>query len=443
MMRIVALLFLLAVSSAVASPAAPPKLDGRWEGASTYEGKSFRLRLDVASRDGRAVARVDYPDYALFGVPFDLSVEGSTVEVERRPQNGPVSTIVGTVAGETITGKFTGAGAKDAPFTLKRTGLPASIPREEPVSFRNGDVQLAGTVVLPDGKGPFPAIVLTHGGSPEVRADALYHGEAVLYARAGVAALIYDKRSLGESKGGDWTITSLEDFAEDALAGLRALKARPDIDPKRIGVGGHSQGGWITPIAAVRSADVAFVVVTSASGINAMEQSIFHTSNMLRQAGFSEDVVKRAAALRDRLYERARTGTVDSTLAADLERASKEPWFETAALPYPLEPGLADGLRRLLLFEPIPTWERVKVPVLGIWGADDIHLPGPRSHDIVDAALARGGNADRVLKVIPGVEHGFAFVRPPDTPWDFPRRSPEFEATLTAWLGEHVVAKRG
>jgi pimeloyl-ACP methyl ester carboxylesterase len=419
----------------------PPSVEGHWEGAATHEGKSFRLRLDVARRDGKLVAYVDYVDYVLYAIPFEIAVEGERVHLDRHAANGVVTKLEGRVDGETLAGSFTGAGVKEAPFRLERTSPKAAVLREIDLPFRNGDVSLGGTLILPDGTGPFPAIVVSHGGNPETRADAGYRGQGVMFARAGVAALVYDKRGTGSSTG-DWQVAGIEELAGDALAGLRALRSRKEIDARRIGVAGHSQGGWIAPLAATQSRDVAFVVATSPSGINPMEQSVFHTSNLLRRAGYSEEVVERAAALRNRLYERARKGAWDAKLPADLERASKEPWFEISALPSPPSPELADGTRRLLLFEPAPVWERVQVPVLAIWGAEDIHLPAARSRDIVEASLARGKNADRTLVVLPGLDHNFAVVRAPGAEWDFPRASTEYETATVAWLRRLKIAHR-
>ena len=413
-------------------------IEGHWEGEAVHEGKSFRLALDVA---GPKSALVDYTDFGLYAIPFDLSVEGGRVRLERRPPNGPVTTFAGEVRDGVLTGLFTGAGAKDARFTLRRTSERARALREEEVVFRNGGVTLVGTLILPEGEGPFPAVVVTHGGAPEHRGDAGYRGSGVTFARAGVAALVYDKRGVGRSTGGDWTTSSIEDFARDALAGLEAIKRRRDVDPKRIGVAGHSQGGWIAPRAATLSRDVAFVVVTSPSGTNAMEQSIFHTSNLLRRAGYSEEVVRRAAGLRDRMYERARKGKADDRLAGDLEAASKEPWFEIAALPHPLSDELAPGMRDLLLFEPAPVWEKVRVPMLAIWGSGDIVLPAGRSREIVEAALERAGNRNRTLHVLAHADHNFMLEREAGAEWDWPRRPAELDPILEQWLGRFV--KRG
>jgi pimeloyl-ACP methyl ester carboxylesterase len=424
------------LASAKADPLAP--LLGHWEGTATHQGKTFRVNLDVAPGRGGTVY-LDYPDYQLYGAVFTASLEKDAVRIERNPPGGPSSLVQGKLAGNRIEGTFTGAGAKDAKLSLRKTDRPPIVFREEEVTFSNGDVRLVGTIIFPQGPGPHPVVVFTHGGSPDHRGLAVYRSEGVLFARSGVAALIYDKRGTGQSTG-DWTVSGIEEFAGDAIAGIRALKNRKDIDSKRIGIAGHSQGGWIAPYAATISPDIAFVIVTSASGINAMEQSVFHRSNVLREAGFSEEVVKRAADLRNRLYERARKGAFDERLPADLEAASKEPWFEASALPYPVSAELADGMRRLLLFEPVPVWERVHVPVLAIWGSRDIHLPAERSLEIIRGALARGGNARVKAHVYPGLDHGFS-APPSSAGWDFPRRPDDYDDIVAGWLRENVLGR--
>ncbi|MFY9583036.1 MAG: acyl-CoA thioester hydrolase/BAAT C-terminal domain-containing protein [Candidatus Acidiferrales bacterium] len=226
------------------------------------------------------------------------------------------------------------------------------------------------------------------------------------------------------------------------MAGVRVLKARKDIDGRRIGVLGTSQGGWISPLAATRSTDLAFVVVISASGINPMEQSIFNIENVLRGAGYSQEVINRASELRNRLYARARTGSFDGNFLIDLEKAHTEPWFELSELPYPVAPSLSEGARRFLLFEPVPIWEKVKVPVLGLWGEHDIYLPALKSKAIVEDALVRGGNRNYTLKVYPHAEHGLTVVRLPADGWDFPRAVTGSRELIANWVATQVLVRK-
>src|SRR6266545_4527236 len=143
-----------------------------------------------------------------------------------------------------------------APRTAKRV----EIEKREDVRFTNRDVQLTGTLIAPSTGGRHPAIVLVHGSGAENRAYMLPWARFVI--RHGIAVLGYDKRGVGESTG-DWNAATYEDLAGDAVAAVEYLKTRRDIDATQIGLLGISQAGWIMPLAAVRSKDVAFLISVS------------------------------------------------------------------------------------------------------------------------------------------------------------------------------------
>src|SRR6267154_2951537 len=121
---------------------------------------------------------------------------------------------------------------------------------EKAVHFASGDITLAGTLVLPERSQPHPAVVLFHGSGPQKR-DLF---TARWFAAEGIAALAYDKRGVGES-GGDFRKVPFMELCDDGLGAIKYLKSRKEIDAKRIGVWGLSQGGWLGPLAASRSAD--------------------------------------------------------------------------------------------------------------------------------------------------------------------------------------------
>jgi pimeloyl-ACP methyl ester carboxylesterase len=360
------LLFLLLIPSNASAAAPISVLDGHWTGAMTRESRSWAVNLDIESSAKSPVVLVDLVDYGIYALPFSLSAESNKLRLERKQPTGPSVLFEGIVEGEAFSGNFSGLGVT-APFILKRTKTPPSVLGEEEVTFRNGGVTLAGTVLIPSGSGPHPAIVCTHGSGPEGRQRAAYHSNGYFFARLGFTTLIYDKRGVGNSTG-DFQTLSLEDLADDALAGVHLLQTRKDVVGNRIGMTGVSQGGWISPLAATRSSDLAFILVISPSGINPMDQSVFSVEKTLQKAGFSPEIVSTAANLRNRLYAMVRTGKFDDNFIADVEKVNKEPWFKLTGLPYPVPASMSEGERRFLLFEPIPIWEKVKVPVLALWG---------------------------------------------------------------------------
>lgn len=434
-MKCCVLLAFGALAAARPVAAASDRLTGHWEAVAQKEERRWRFDIDIPSA-GEKRATVDFVDIAAYGVEFTATFTKNSVRLERKTA-AATTAVEGRVEGSRMTGRLVFSGI-DAPFTGVRTDAPPPALREEAVSFENGGVTLAGTILVPEGKGPIPAIVCTHGSGPGDRQFAAYRSEGVFYARLGLAALLYDRRGSGKS-GGDAATASMEDLADDAVAGVELLKAKKNIVASEIGVSGVSQGGWITPLSAGRSKAVAFVVVRSASGINPMDQSIFNVENVLRRAGHGESAVTQATHLRKRLYALARSDVPDPDLPAALEAVHSEPWFKDSALPYPLSvASVSPGEKRFLTFEPLPAWERVTVPVLAIWGGSDIEVPAARSRELIEAALARGGNHDHTLVLYPAADHALRIVRETGAPWDFPRTAPGARLLIAEWLREHV-----
>jgi pimeloyl-ACP methyl ester carboxylesterase len=416
--------------------AAPARgMTGHWDAVARKEGRAWRFRIDIASAAEKR-ATVDFVDIAAYGVEFTATLTKDRVHLERKSA-AAITAVEGRLVGSRMAGRLLFSGI-DAPFTAVRTDAAPPAVSEETVGFANGGVTLAGTILSPAGEGPFPAIVCTHGSGPGDRQFAAYRSEGVFYARLGLAALIYDRRGSGKSDG-DAATASMEDLADDALAGVELLKTKKNVRAIEIGVSGVSQGGWITPLAASRSKAVAFVVVRSASGINPMAQSIFNVENVLRRAGHGESAVAHATDLRKRLYELARSGVPDPGLPGALEAAHSEQWFKDSALPYPFSAAsVSPGERRFLTFEPVSAWEKVTVPVLAIWGGSDIEVPAGRSRDLIEAALAGGGNHDHTLVLYPAADHALRIAAGTGAPWDFPRTAPGARLLIAEWLREHV-----
>ncbi|MCE6994640.1 hypothetical protein LZG04_07440 [Saccharothrix sp. S26] len=206
---------------------------------------------------------------------------------------------------------------------------------EQDITFSSGELTLHGTVIAPATGGRHPAVVMVHG-SGRVSRDG-YRPEAESFARAGIATLVYDKRPKRSKSDVDFDL-----LADDALAALRALKAHPAVDPARTGLWGVSEGGWVAPIAAARSTDVAFVVTVGAPGVAPERQQSWNLVNRLTAAGVSGSLVD----------------TVSRTTLGLLVGAGQFP-----------ESG----------YDPAPVLARVTQPVLGLWGDLDRVIPGRRA----------------------------------------------------------------
>jgi alpha/beta superfamily hydrolase len=273
-------------------------LVGRWEGEVTRDGKRWNVALNATEIGNEIKASIDFVDLDVVDIPFPVTRIGDRFRLERPQPSGNPIVFDGEVVGNTFVGKWNGFGV-DGSFVMKRGEARAKAYREEEVSFSNGNVSLSGTLLIPDGREKRPAVVLVHGSSPNERTT--YRSWARHFAENGVAALIYDKRGSGKSTG-NTRAASMENLADDALAGIRMLRLRRDIHAGKVGIAGHSQGGWIAPLAAARSGDVAFVIVSAAAAVTPAEQSIYHRAGVMRDAGMTDVEIGEATRLREQLY---------------------------------------------------------------------------------------------------------------------------------------------
>jgi uncharacterized protein len=313
-----------------------------------------------------------------------------------------------------------------------------SLYRQENVSFANGEVTLAGTLVLPNGPGPHPAVVIAHGFGPEHR--NVYRHYVNLFVSRGIAVLTYDKRGVGGSTG-KWLRANFDDLAGDTLAGFKLLKTRKEIDPGRIGLWGPSEGGWTVPLAASRAKDVAFIVLVPPAGVTPLQQEFYRVEFQLRADGASEQEVREALDFLKQQFEVARTGEGMEQLSAAIEKSEKKPWFAYVNPGYSLEV-LKSAWENELNHDPVPVLEKVSCPVLAILGERDTFFPVKEGVARVEAALKKGGNKDFAIKVFPKANHGlweaetggnrdYAKVK---------RYAPGFLQTMVDWMVKRVHA---
>lgn len=311
---------------------------------------------------------------------------------------------------------------------------------EESVRFQSGGKSLGARLLTPSGKGPHPAIVAIQGGPGPANRNSQYLAVIDVLVANGIAALIYDKPGCGES-GGDWHSQSYDDMAEDALAAVRFLQTRKRIDPRKVGLWGISEGGWIAPLAAMRSPDVAFLVLVSAGGLShaALDHALLEPT--LREAGTGEPEIQEAIGFEKLTMDFVRTGEDWPKLRLALEEAKKRPW-----LPYTTVfthtggnlPSTADHwfwrLYRLSAHhDPVATISKVEVPVLAIWGGSDRAAPPDLNLPELARGLRQGKNPDYTLLVFGSGEHVLWQLDKPS--WvQVERYVPAYFQTTTDWI---------
>ena len=414
------------VQAADAPPSIPAAVAGHWEGELVQQGQPLAIRFDLTSDASAPWGRfsadrwqvMDYPlgGMKLDGPSFDFGLNGLELD--------------GTFAGDAITGTFKGNDGTGT-FTLHRVAR-APLPYDvTDVTFKDGGVVLSGTLVMPRTPGRHPAVVMTHGSGPETRWGTSRY-VADRFARAGVASLIYDKRGSGQSTG-DWKTAAYEDLARDAVAGVDFLTSRPGVDPKRVGVLGHSEGGIVAPIAeTLAPGKIAFLVAEDAPAQLIKEQDIYRTDNDLRSQDWSE-ADKTLALDTYRLFVDVAAG--DRPMA-DYEAARAKykdaAWFQYMGLPDKDSWIWAWYAKRAHL-DTGTLWTHVRSPVLLIYGEHDQLMPVDQTIRRIEDKLDASG-APYAAFIVPRAEHNLSVYPADKEPFFWWRQAPGLNDTVAAWI---------
>lgn len=419
----------------------PTSAAGTWTGGITLPPGDLDVTVALAHDDTtRASAgTIDIPAQGGKGLPLAniaINLPSVVFAIASVPGN---PTFTGTLSddGATIAGTFSQAGAS-FPFTLRRSGPPPTLAavapvrpqqpqppfpyREELVTYRNAlpNVALAGTLTLPQGNGPFPAVLLISGSGTQDRDNTILgHKSFLLIAdtltRRGVAVLRVDDRGIGGSDRG-LVVPTTEDLAGDVRAGLAYLQTRKDIDGNRIGLIGHSEGATIAAMVAADSPRVAFIVMLAGAGLRGDEVMMRQVAAIAGTTELPPPVIAWDRDMRRRVYdlvmaetggtpnEAARAamiaaipaipGAPDANSAREnaqlLLRGSSSPWW-----------------RFFLAYDPAPTLARVRCPVLALIGDRDTQITSAGNIEALRAAFAAGGNTNATVQELPGLNHLF------------------------------------
>ena len=333
-----------------------------------------------------------------------------------------------------------GSGIRDA------TASKLDSYRLENVSFRGAAGTIAGVLLSPPGAGPHPAIVLIHGTGRTDRYNVL--PIAHFLVSHGVALLGYDKRGVGGSVG-DWRTASLDDLAADAVSAAEYLQGRKEIDPKRIGVFGASQGGWVAPLAASKSAGksggIAFVMAVSGPAMSPAEVELARLEYALRSRGTSEDDTRDALELVKRADDVARGRESWASFQVFLDRAKGAPWFRFVSVPLSADSWLLEHWRRMPLdYDPVPVIAKLRAPVLSMFGALDETVLPDKNAARWRAALNAGRNKSYAIQIFPNANHMLLEAQT-GSEEEFPvlqRFVPDFQTTVLDWLRAHGIIPR-
>ena len=468
--------FLLGLILAIAVPLAPQARAGSGDPPVTWTGTvdlpdSMKLEFSVElSKDSGTIT-----------IPLqhakDIPLDGVSVTAKELrfgvSSSGAAWELAVAEDGKSATGVLKQGGA-EFKTTMRRLAAGEAVVKDlvrpqEPkppfpyatteVAFENpaAKATLAGTLSAPNGDGPFPCVVMVTGSGPQDRDEALLgHRPFLVIAehltRHGIAVLRYDDRGTAKSTGTFVTATS-DDFAEDALAAVEFLKTRKEIDAKRIGILGHSEGGLIAPICAAKSKEVAFIVLLAGTGLSGAELMPIQMRLVsaalgapaaeaelqgkdgaeifaLMLAGKSDAEVKERIRLAvARAYE-ADPDTKDLAPDAKQKKIDQAVEMQSAEL-------LGVWFRRFLAMDPRENLRKVTCPVLAVNGALDLQVPAKENLPRIEKALKDGGNKDVTIVEFPGLNHLFQTCKtgaPTEYGASEETISPVVLETVTSWI---------
>jgi uncharacterized protein len=480
--RLAIVILLAGLAGFVSVPAAPgaPVVEhptgpeGDWMGSLEVGPMKFRLVLHIEAGEKEGLtAKLNSVDQDAL-LPVDTTTfAGGTL---RLAISGIGATYQGTLKGDgAVEGTWSQSGRK-LPLTFRRLAEPFVPNRPQnprgPTPYESREVRLwnasagihlAGTLVLPEGSGPFPAVVFVSGSGPQDRDETLMGHKPFLViaddlARHGVASLRYDDRGVGGSEGNEMEST-IRDFATDAEAGLAFLAEQPKIDRKAIGILGHSEGGLIAPLMASANRGAAFLVLLAPPGEPVKSLLLRQLRDLLRQGAVADSLVERAMAAQSEDFALL----ADDTLGRDdvqrrlrAKAAARRSQFtgaerallgvDEAAAEQGIRQSITPWFRSLLREDPAVYLRTVRIPVLALFGERDLQVNAEVNAKAVRDALAAAGNADSEVRILPGLNHLFQHTATgavADYGTIEETFAPEALQLISGWIEGRFGARRG
>jgi predicted dienelactone hydrolase len=413
------------------------ELNGHWEGAIAQPSGPLAMTIDFSAGDAGITGAFTLPAVAAFRWPLKITHNAPTLTF--RLPTGLL--FEGELKGDTITGSVPSpTGGHVDRFSLHRKPATPLPYREEHVTFESGGIVFAGTIRAPSQEGRYPAIFLLQGSGPIDRDGESFYADH--FARHGVVTLVYDKRGTGRS-GGDYRQESLDDFAADALAGVRYLQGRPDVNAKRIGLYGRSHGGMVVPLAASLSPDVAFIINVSGAGVSPYRQVTYQAEAQMRRDGFSESEIAEAIAYMNQKWAVARSGGEGwSALQMATQAAQDKRWLSRVQPATALK-DIVPSWKLQMGYDPMPAFATMTTPFLAIFGALDTFTPVDETIANYHKGLAKAGNRHYTIEVFPGADH-FMLVWPKaGDAAHWPVLPAGYLDLMTTWVSNQAAAREG
>lgn len=298
----------------------------------------------------------------------------------------------------------------------------------EDIRFKNqqAGIHLAGTLTLPKKEGVFPAVILITGSGPQNRNEELAGHKPFLVlsdylTRNGIAVLRYDDRGTAMSEGNFNSATS-EDLANDVKSAVAYLTTRKEIDPGKIGLIGHSEGGLIAPLVAIQSKDISFIVMLGGPGVSGDKILQIQQRLIAEASGVSEEEIKGIERVNKKIFNIVKKSSDIELLKTDLRYTLqkflnenpdfKKPDHMTAEefIHLQTETYATPWMQYFIRYNPVNTLKKVKIPVLALNGEKDLQITPKENLNAIKKALRKAKNKNMTIMELPDLNHLFQEV---------------------------------
>jgi uncharacterized protein len=408
-------------------------ITGQWNGILKVQGTQLRIVFNVSKAENGYTSTMDSPDQGAKGISVtSISFENATLKlvvsnlgIEYQGTLGNDNIILGNFkqAGMSFPLNLSKGTTESAKFVRPQEPKKPYPYYDEDVTFENtkAGIKLAGTLTLPKKEGLYPAVILISGSGPQNRNEELMGHKPFLVlsdflTRNGIAVLRFDDRGTAASTGDFKTATSA-DFASDVEAGVAYLQTRKEIDKKKIGLMGHSEGGIIAPMVASNSKDISFIVLLAGTGIPGDRLLLLQEDLIFKASGMSDEKLQIIKRINSLVFELVKKSNSVDQLTADLTNLLKQ-----EVKNYPDRPGniseddfvkaqvnevVTPWMLNFIKFDPATALTKVKCPVLAINGEKDLQVPPKENLEAIKNALDKGGNTKVTTIELPGLNHLF------------------------------------
>jgi uncharacterized protein len=399
----------------------PKDISGKWMGKLSVQGMQLRVVFNLKKENDKITASLDSPDQGAKNIPVgNVWVNRDSLQMEIPSVMGSFE---GTFTNDTILdGKWI-QGGMTLPLVLKKqVAEPSKIVIKSPyydaidVKILNAKdtLVLAGTLTIPKNAQNCPAVVLVTGSGPQNR-DEEVMGQKSFYRIAdylsshGIAVLRFDDRGVNESTGNFQTATTF-DFVTDAEVAVAFLKLQKGINPKQIGIIGHSEGGLVAPIAASRDKNVNYIIMLAGPGISGEDVLFTQTEAIFLASGFNADTIKQINALNRKIFSIVKNQPDNKLALIEIRSVLDSLSFpkETKDMLYKQSVALiSPWFRSFLSLNPVNYLKKVTCPVLALTGSRDLQvLPGP-NNKAIESALMEAKNKNYTVRELAGYNHMF------------------------------------